>query len=122
VDDLVSLNRKIADMEQQGSDAAKFFTDLCPTTWSFRRASSKVVGKSGPGGFIEGLKNNPFTARATEDVSVHPVGHRALVTLIVVGTRKDDDAVHRYRNIRLFSQQGGKWVLECGHNYEITSL
>jgi hypothetical protein len=122
VDDLVSLNARIGEMEQQGADAATFFGELLSDDLVFRRASGKVVGKSGPGGFIDGLKNNPFTSRTAEDVAVQQVGTRALVTLIVVATRKDDGTVHRYRNIRLFSRAADRWVMECWYNYEITGL
>jgi len=47
---------------------------------------------------------------------------RALVTLILVGTRADDGSVHRYRNIRLFSRAADKWILEFWYNYEVTGL
>lgn len=122
VDDLIALDARIGEMEQQGADAAQFFTDLLSDDLVFRRASGKVVGKSGPEGFIEGLKNNPFKSRVAEDISVHPVGNRVLVTVVVVGTRNDDGSVHRYRNIRLFSRQDSRWILECWYNYEITGL
>jgi hypothetical protein len=122
VDDLVALNTRVGEMEQQGAGAVQFFTDLLSDGLVFRRASGKVVGKGGPDGFIEGLKNNPFKSRLAEDIAVHPVGNRVLVTLVVVGTRNDDGSIHRYRNIRLFSHQGSRWVLECWYNYEITGL
>jgi hypothetical protein len=121
VDDLVTLNRRIGEMEQQGAAAAAFFADLLSDDLVFRRASGKVVGKSGPEGFIAGLENNPFKSRVVEDIAVHPIDSRALVTLVVVGTRTDDGSVHRYRNIRLFSRQDSRWILECWYNYEITN-
>jgi hypothetical protein len=122
VDDLVALNTRIGEMEQRGAAAAPFFTDLLSDDLVFRRASGKVVGKSGPEGFIDGLKNNPFKSRIAEDMTVDPIANRALVTLLVIGTRTDDGSVHRYRNIRLFSRQGSRWILECWYNYEITGL
>jgi hypothetical protein len=94
MDDLISLNMRIGEMEQQGADAAAFFTEQLSDDLVFRRATGKVVGKFGPEGFIEGLENNPFKSRVAEDVTVHPVGDRALVTLVIVGTRKDDGSVH----------------------------
>jgi hypothetical protein len=119
MDDLVGLNRQIGEKEQQGVDAKEFFTELLSDDLVFRRASGNVVGKFGRDGFIEGLKDNPFKSRIAEDITAHPVGNRALVTLVVVGTRKDDGSVHRYRNIRLFSRRGSRWILECWYNYEI---
>jgi hypothetical protein len=122
-DALVRLNERIGEMEQQGGPAAReFFTRHLAHDLVFRRASGKVVGKFGPEGFIEGLENNPFKSRVIDDISVSLLGHRALVTLIVVGTRKDDGSVHRYRNVRLFSHRGGLWVLEVWYNYEIPGL
>lgn len=122
MDDLVSLSTRIGEMEQQGADAAKFFAEHLSDDLVFRRASGKVVGKSGPEGFIQGLKNNPFKSRVAEDITVHPVGNRALATLVVVDTRRDDESAHRYRNIRLFSRQDSRRILECWYNYEITGL
>jgi hypothetical protein len=48
VDDLLTLNTRLGKMEQQGAVAAQFFTDLLSDDLVFRRASGKVVGKSGP--------------------------------------------------------------------------
>lgn len=119
---LIELNRRIGQMEQQGEAAQVFFQTHLSDQLIFRRASGKVVGKSGPGGFLEGLKNNPFTSRVSEEISVQLMGDRALVTLIVVGTRADDRSVHRYRNVRLFSRARDNWIMEFWYNYEITSL
>jgi hypothetical protein len=55
-------------------------------------------------------------------VSAIVQGDRALVKLIVVGKRNDDGSVHLYRNIRLFSRSGDKWVLEFWYNYEIPNV
>jgi hypothetical protein len=121
MDDLADLNRRIGEMEQRGAEARAFFEDLLSEHLVFRRASGKVVSKSGPDGFIEGLKDNPFQSRVSEEISVRPLDDRALVTLVVVGVRRDDRSTHRYRNIRLFARPAGRWVLECWYNYEITT-
>lgn len=116
---LVGLNTQIAQMEQQGESSREFFQKYLSDQLIFRRASGKVVDKSA---FLEGLRNNPFASRVTEDISVDLLNDRALVTLIVIGTRKDDNSVHRYRNVRLFSRKGDDWILELWYNYDITGL
>lgn len=120
---LIDLNKRIGEMEQmQGEKAHEFFNTHLSDELIFRRVSGKVVGKSEPEGFLDSLKKaNPFTSRQSEDISVALIGNRALVTLIVVGT-KTDGSIGRYRNIRLFSRSGDDWILEFWHNYEITSL
>ena len=122
--DLIALNEKIAEMEQaRGLEAIAFFESLLSDQLIFRRASGKVVGKAGPDGFLEGLnKAGPFSLRRAENIWVTQLDDRALVTLIVVGTRADDGSAHRYRNIRLFSRSGENWVMEFWYNYEITGL
>jgi hypothetical protein len=70
---------------------------------------------------LEGLKNNPFSSRVPEEIAVTPQGDRALVTLIIVGTKKDN-SVHRYRNIRLFTHSADQWLLDFWYNYNITGL
>jgi hypothetical protein len=85
----------------------------------FRRADGKVVGKEG---FLEGLKSNPFRSRVPEGIDVNLLDGRALVTLIIVGTPKDDGSIHRYRNIRLFAHTNDRWILELWYNYEITGV
>jgi len=72
-------------------------------------------------GFLEGLKNNLFKWRVTEDISVTLLEDRALAALIIVAERKDGGSLHRYRNIRLFSRAGALWVIEHWYNYEITA-
>src|SRR5262245_41932097 len=120
---LVALNRRFAEMEQQGGpEALQFFGAHLSHNLVFRRANGKVVGKFGKDGFLEGLANNPFKSRVVEDMSVTQQGDQALVTLIIVGARKDDGSVHRYRNIRLFSRSCDEWVLEFWFNYEIPGL
>lgn len=123
LNDLVELNHRIADMEQQGGDAAReFFAPLLSDRLVFRRVSGKTVGKSGAGGYLEGLDKNPFSSRRSEDITVAEIGDRALVTLIIVAVRADDGSVHRYRNIRLFERRTNSWMLEFWYNYEITGL
>ena len=122
--DLIALNEKIAEMEQaRGLEAIAFFESLLSDQFISRRASGKVVGKAGPDGFLEGLKKaGPFSSLRAENIWVTQLDDRALVTLIVVGTRADDGSAHRYRNIRLFSRSGENWVMEFWYNYEITGL
>ena len=117
---LTELNVKSVSMEQAGgSDAREFFEPLLSDQLIFRRASGKIVGKSGDDGFLDGLKANPFKSRVPEDIVVRALDSRALVTFIIVATRKDDDTVHRYRNLRLFSRVDNRWILELWYNYEI---
>jgi hypothetical protein len=119
--ELVELNEKFAREEQRGDAAREFFEQHLSDRLIFRRANGNTVGKHGEDGFLEGLKKpNPFESRASEGISVSPRHDRALVTLVIVGTRKDDKSVHRYRNIRLFSRAGDGWLLELWYNYEIT--
>ena len=118
---LAALNRRFAEMEQQsGREALKFFRVHLSHELIFRRANGNVVGKFEKEGFLEGLSSNPFQSRAVEDMSVTQQGERALVTLTIVGTRKDEGSVHRYRNIRLFSRSGQHWIAEFWYNYELT--
>jgi len=78
---LVELNEQVAEMEQRGEAAKQFFQTHLSERLIFRRASGKVVGKSGPDGFLEGLKNNPFTMRVPEDIAATVLEDgRALVT------------------------------------------
>jgi hypothetical protein len=118
--ELLALNERIREMEQKGGAAAlEFFDTHLADALVFRRANGRVVGKFGPGGFLSTLDANPFQSRELEDVTVSPVDGRMLVTLIVVGTRKDDGTVHRYRNIRSFARPRDEWVMDFWYNYEI---
>jgi Domain of unknown function (DUF4440) len=119
---LIELNNRIADMEQkQGAEALDFFKTHLSHQLIFRRASGKVVGKSEPGGFLDSLgKPGPFESLRAQEIAVTPLGDRALVTLIVVGTRADG-SVGRYRNVRLFSRSRNEWVIEFWYNYELTN-
>lgn len=122
-DELIALNEQISVIEQQGGpEAVEFFSRHLSQKLVFRRASGKIVGKYGPDGFLEGLAKNPFRSRVSEDISVTLLGDRALVTLFVVGTRKDDGSVHCYRNIRLFSRGGDGWVMEFWYNHEVMGV
>jgi hypothetical protein len=122
-DEIIALNHRVAQMEQEGGPAAReFFNTHLADTLVFRRANGRVVGKFGAGGFLSTLDANPFQSRELEDIAVNPVDGRMLVTLIVIGTRKDDGSVHRYRNIRSFSRPRDRWVIEFWYNYEITGL
>src|SRR5215831_11063333 len=97
---LTELNQHMVQIEQQGGAAAQdYFRSHLSDKLIFRRANGAVVGKAA---FLDGLKNNPFQARHSEDVSVSVQKDRALVTLIVIGKRTDDGSVHRYSNVRLF--------------------
>lgn len=121
--DLVALNEQIGEMEQTGGEKAlAFFCDHLSDQLVFRRASGKIVGKWELDGFLSSLKKNPFSSRRSEDISVTELNDRALVTLMVVGTRVDDGSVHRYRNIRLFTRSADNWILEVWYNYEVTGL
>ena len=102
-DALAALNRRFAEMEQQGGrEALGFFSAHLSHNLLFRRADKTVVGKFGKEAFLGSLSSNPFQSRVPEDISVTQQGDRALATLIIVGTRKDDGSVHRYRNVRFF--------------------
>ena len=119
-DDIIALNHCIARMEQEGGARARqFFEARLADSLVFRRASGKVVGKFGPGGFLATIDDNPFKSRELEDIVASPVDGRMLVSLIVVGTRKDDGSVHRYRNIRSFARPRGEWIMDFWYNYEI---
>src|SRR5262249_14900930 len=56
-EELRILNERIGDMEQQaGDEALDFFKTYASDKLLFHRASGTVVGKSGQGGLLEGLK------------------------------------------------------------------
>lgn len=116
---LVELNRQLNDAEQRGEDGKPFLTTRLSDSLIFRRANGKVVGKTE---VLAGLGANPFKTRTIEEIDAHVIADRALVTLIVVGTRKDDGSVHRYRNARFFTRAGGEWLLDAWYNFEVTSL
>lgn len=117
--ELKKLNQQFGEEEQRGKDGKPFFELHLSSNLLFRRASGKVVGKTD---FLNGLANNPFESRTSEDIVVHVDCNRAIVTLIVVCTRNDDKSVHRYRNVRFFTQESNRWFLDAWYNYEITGL
>jgi hypothetical protein len=110
-------------MEQLGDETAfGFFNNLLSDQLVFRRANGTVTGKAEAGGFLDSLKGtSPFTSRGSENIDVAFVDDRALVTLIVQ-TTKADGTKGRYRNIRLFSHQGGDWKLDFRYNYPLATL
>lgn len=118
---LIALNQQIGEKEQEEAKATGFFEALLSDQLIFRRASGVVVGKSGEGSFLESLatKPSPFILREAEEIAVTLLDGRALVTLIVVGT-KADGTKKRYRNVRLFSRAGDNWKLELWYNYELS--
>jgi len=82
---LIELNKEITEMEQRGVEALTFFNTHLSDQLVFRRANGTIVGKSE---FLDNLKSNPFSSRSSKDISVIPLGDRALVTLIDTGRRK----------------------------------
>jgi hypothetical protein len=85
----------------------------------FQRADKSVIGKKE---FMEGLSGpSPFLKRASRNVKVVLRNERALATLIGT-TTKVDGSVNRYRNIRWFARDGGRWRLECWFNDDIAAL
>jgi hypothetical protein len=119
---LAEINIEIARMEDLRAEATAYFQHLLSDQFILRRASGKVIGKSGPEDFLEGLKSSPIKSRAVEDISVNILDGCGLVTLIIAGTLEKDNSVHRYRNIRMFSRSGENWILEFWYNYDITGL
>lgn len=118
--DLAALNVQIGDMEQAGDAGARqFFEQILSEGLIFRRASGKTDDRDG---FLATLAKNPFASRRSEEISVTERSTRALVTLLVVSTRADDNSVHEYRNIRLFARREQGWVLEFWYNYELTGI
>src|SRR5262249_36368939 len=95
---LIKLNRVIGEMEDQGERATEYFKTHLSDQLISRRANGTIVNKHD---FIEDLKGDRrFKSRVSDLLSVSVKGDRALITLMVVGTLKDD-SVHYYRNVRL---------------------
>ena len=116
---LIKLNKEIGEMEDQGERATEYFKTHLSDQLIFRRANGTIADKHD---FIEGLKaDKRFKARVSDLVSVGIKGDRALITLMVVGTLKDD-SVHYYRNVRLFARVGEDWKMELWFNYEVPCL
>jgi hypothetical protein len=117
---LIDLNKEIANMEQQGSAATNYFTNLLSDELIFRRASGKVDKKSD---FIEKLQvPNPFISRHAEDVVIELINDRRALVRLIVTTTKADGSKQRFRNIRSFSRSGEDFILEFWYNYELTGL
>jgi lipoprotein NlpI len=117
---LIDLNEEIGNMEQQGSVATDYFTNLLSEELIFRRASGKVDNKDK---FIEKLQEpSPFTSRHAEDVVIELIDDRHALVNLIVTTKKADGSKQRFRNIRLFSHSGENFILEFWYNYELTSL
>lgn len=111
---LTELNIDIAAWEQTRDDASIARLDACISPHLiFRRADRSVIGKDT---FMSGLREaSPFVARESRDVTVAFVGERALVSLLVIGTRADG-SVGRYRNVRVFVCDRGAWRLDVWVN------
>jgi hypothetical protein len=121
-DVLQDLNRRFSDEEQKGQEAVPFFERYLSDKLIFRRVSGQTIGKHGPNGFLENLKKGtPFVSRRSEDIAIELVGDRALVTLIVVGTR-GDGGLDRFRNIRLFTRSEDCWILEFWYNFKLQDM
>ncbi|WP_027155904.1 nuclear transport factor 2 family protein [Mesorhizobium sp. WSM2561] len=121
---LQSLNEKVAQMEEQrDDDAVQFFERHLSEQLVFRRTDGSVVGKRGaaePKSFMDTLTGpSPFLERRSQDIHVDVLGDRAVVRLIVVGTKRDG-SVHCYRNIRFWSHSGEDWQLDSWYNFELT--
>jgi hypothetical protein len=119
--ELEKLNRQLADWEQRRDAEAKRRLNECLSPeLIFRRADQSVVDKTA---FMRGLDGeSPFSSRESRDVSVTVVGDRALVTLYVLATRKNDGSVRRYRNIRVFFRRDARWMLEVWFNDDVTQM
>ena len=120
VDLLTELNINIAEWEQRRDAACieKLAGVLSPSL-IFRRADGSVADKDT---FMRGLQTpSPFAKRESHDVVVTITGDRALVTLLVIGTKHDGSA-GRYRNVRLFFRSGAAWQLEFWFNDDVSAL
>ena len=116
-DDLGQLNIQFGEMELRRDDVAvQFFHRHLSERLIFRRANGSVVGKAA---FLDGLAGpDPFSGRKSEDVKVQVLGDRAVASLTVVATRRDDGSTHRYRNIRFFTREDGIWSVDSWYNLE----
>jgi hypothetical protein len=122
---LVDLNIRLAQHElKRDKKARRFFESVLTEALIFRRVTGVVVGKSG---FLDDLKQaSPFVKLRAESINVRTVDgvdRRALVTLIIVGT-KEDGTEGRSWNIRLFAQndEGRNWQIEFWYNYTIAGI
>jgi hypothetical protein len=117
---LRNINRDLTDWEQaRDTQAVRKLDELLSPDLLFRRADKSVVGKKE---FMEALSGaSPFTKREPTNVDVVLRDERALATLIVT-TTKEDGSVNRYRNIRWFARDGGRWRLEYWFNDDLAEL
>jgi hypothetical protein len=117
---LQSINRELADWEQaRDTNAVRKLDELLSPNLLFRRADKSVVGKKE---FMEALSGpSPFIKRESTNIDVVLRDERALATLIVT-TSKEDGSVSRYRNIRWFTRDGGRWRLEYWFNDNVAEL
>ncbi len=117
---LAELNIDIARWEQRRDDDAISKLDGCLSDdLVFRRADRTIVDKAT---FMSALKSpGPFAARESKNVAVTILRDRAVVSLTVIGTRKDGGR-GVYRNVRVFFRRDGRWRLEFWFNDDVTSL
>lgn len=110
------LNRQFGDMEQRRDDEAlQFFRRHLSDCLVFRRANKSVAGKRA---FLEGLtKSDPFSSRESENVKVRVLNDRAVASLIVVATDRNDGSTRSFRNIRFFTREDGIWRVDSWFNF-----
>jgi autoinducer 2-degrading protein len=114
---LKNLNEEIAELEERrDANAKQRFEDVLSDRLVFRWANRTVVNKHG---FLKSLDDaNPFTSRRTEDMKLISLKDQA-VAILIVRTKRADGTENRYRNIRLFSKQAGRWTLVRWCNYDV---
>jgi hypothetical protein len=117
---LRKVNRELTDWEQaRDAKAVSKLDELLSANLLFRRSDKSVVGKRE---FMEGLLGpSPFANRESTEVDVVLRDERALATLIVTATT-EDGSVNRYRNIRWFRRDRGRWRLENWFNDNVAEL
>ena len=117
---LRSINLDIANWEQQrDAEAIDKLDGILSPQLLFRRADKTVVGKKE---FKDAHSRPiPFATRVSSDVAVELRDDRAVCTLIVTTTRKDDPVSH-YRNIRWFARRDDRWPMEYWFNDDIIDL
>lgn len=118
--DLTEQVHEATQFEQTGGIvAADYFKPRLSDQLMFRRANGVVVDKQQ---FLAGFKDaSPFIERVAEDISVHVMGERAMITLII-RTVKADGTRGCYRNIRLLTRTAERWVIQFWYNYDLSSL
>jgi hypothetical protein len=125
---LTNLTRVVDAMEQQSAtatkevqqaEAHKFLSDVLSDQLIFRRADCTVVTKAMYAANL--THDDRFIERQSENIAVHFVGNRALVTSFVV-TKTKEGKEGRYRNVRLWCRSGNSWTIDLWYNYDVTSL